>query len=323
VSNKGSLIIVSAAALFGLLGPLSRFAYDAGMEPAAFIAWRSCVGLVGTGAFVAWRLRGGRTHLVRPRELGGRALASLLIAALLGLGVNLGLFIGFDLVTIALALLGFYTYPAIVAAVSVVTGRERLDMTRALALGLATLGMIAVVASQLDPSQGIRFDALGFGLCLGAAVCQAGYVLISRDGYRAVPSEQAMTVVMVVVAVGAILFSVVGGHTTALGLPLERPSVLPLLLFTGILTAAVPSILLLSGIRMIGGTRTGILMLVEPVVGVVLAAVLLGEALAPIQLVGAIAILTAAVLLQRGSADPTAPQMVPDDAAALHVPGGP
>jgi drug/metabolite transporter (DMT)-like permease len=39
-------------------------------------------------------------------------------------------------------------------------------------------------------------------------------------------------------------------------------------------------------------------MLLEPVVGVVLAAVLLSEALPPIQLVGAAAVLGAALLLQ-------------------------
>ena len=44
---------------------------------------------------------------------------------------------------------------------------------------------------------------------------------------------------------------------------------------------------------------TGILMLFEPVVGVVLAAVLLNEGLAPIQVVGGGCILAAAVLLQR------------------------
>ena len=44
-------------------------------------------------------------------------------------------------------------------------------------------------------------------------------------------------------------------------------------LFTGLFAAAIPSILFLTGIRLIGGTRAGILMLFEPVVGVALAAV--------------------------------------------------
>jgi drug/metabolite transporter (DMT)-like permease len=91
------------------------------------------------------------------------------------------------------------------------------------------------------------------------------------------------------------------------------------MLFTGIFAAAIPSLGFLSGIRRIGGLRAGILMLFEPVVGVALAAWLLGETLVPIQVVGAIAILAAAVILQRSSRD--------TDGAAAHaavvVGGGP
>ena len=62
------------------------------------------------------------------------------------------------------------------------------------ALALAVGGMVAVVASQLDPAAGIRFDLLGVGLTIGAATSQAVFVLVSRHGYRAVPADQAMTV---------------------------------------------------------------------------------------------------------------------------------
>jgi drug/metabolite transporter (DMT)-like permease len=60
-------------------------------------------------------------------------------------------------------------------------------------------------------------------------------------------------------------------------------------------------LLFLMAIRRIGGTRTGILMLLEPVVGVLLAALVLGEALAPIQAVGAALVLAGALVLQRRS----------------------
>jgi drug/metabolite transporter (DMT)-like permease len=93
--------------------------------------------------------------------------------------------------------------------------------------------------------------------------------------------------------------------------------VLPLLLFTGIFAAAIPSLGFLAGIRSIGGTRAGILMLFEPVVGVALAAWLLGEVLAPIQVIGAAAILGAAVVLERGA------RVEPGSGSPVVVPGGP
>ena len=58
-------------------------------------------------------------------------------------------------------------------------------------------------------------------------------------------------------------------------------------------------------------------MLFEPVVGVALAAWLLGESLVPIQIAGAAAILAAAVILQR------APRRSPGDQAIAVAPGGP
>ena len=303
-------IVLAAAALFGMLGPLARFAYDAGMEPTAFVAWRGVVALAASLAYVAWRVRRRGIRLVRLGDLPARARVLLVVAATMGFTLNLSMFIAFDRITVALALLGFYTYPAMVAVLNVVLGRERLDTIRVVALGLAIVGMIAVVASQLDPAGGLRIDVIGVALALVAALSQTVFVVIGRDGYREVPTEQAMTVVLGATAVGAIVLTVIGGSAASLIYPLQAPDVLPLLAFTGIFAAAIPSIGFLTGIRAIGGTRAGILMLFEPVVGVALAAWLLGESLVPVQLVGAMAILAAALVLQRSAgsdaAEPTA-----------------
>ena len=307
----GFVIVIVAASLFGTLGPLSRFAYDAGMEPLSFVVWRALISLIGTAAFVAWRISRGREHLTRLRDLDRGARVSLAVAALMGFTLNLAMFIAFDLVTIALALLGFYIYPVIVALANVALGRETLDRPRIVALALAISGMVAVVASELDPAAGIRFDAIGFGLALGAAVSQAVFVVISRTGYQRVSAGQAMSVVLAMTVVCSLAVAVATGAGAALAFPLQDPSVLPLLAFTGLFAAAIPSILFLTGIRLIGGTRAGILMLFEPVVGVALAAVLLNERLAPIQVAGGLAILGAALILQRSAAPGGRPVAAP------------
>jgi drug/metabolite transporter (DMT)-like permease len=61
-------------------------------------------------------------------------------------------------------------------------------------------------------------------------------------------------------------------------------------------------------------------MLFEPVVALGLAAVFLGELLRPVQLLGAAAVLGAAIVLQRSARQGTGSA---DDAAASLVPGGP
>ena len=319
---RGFAIVIGSAALFGMLGPLSRFAYEAGMEPPAFVAWRAMIGFLGLGAYVGWRVSRGATRLVRLGALPLRARVSLLAAAAAGTTLNLCMFIAFDRITIALAFLGFYTYPALVAVANVALGRERLDGNRVLALALAIVGMVLVVASQLDPAAGIRLDVIGIALALGAAVSQTIFVILARDGYPEVPTEQAMTTVLLASGIGAVAVALVAGGVQSLSQPLANPNVLPLLAFTGIAAAAIPSLGFLTGIRLIGGTRAGILMLFEPVVGVALAAWLLSEALAPIQILGAIAILGAALLLQRSSR-PAAHEATDDATGPVIVPGGP
>lgn len=315
----GVLIVLIAASLFGTLGPLSRFAYDAGMEPLAFVGWRGGIGFLATTAFVWWRIAHGSRRLTRLRDLDGRARSSLAVAAVMGFTLNLSMFIAFDRITVALALIGFYTYPVLVAIGNVALGREPLDRPRVVALVLAVAGMLAVVASQLDPSSGIEFDLLGVALALGAACSQAVFVLISRTGYRTVPAEQAMAVVLAVTLVSSAALAIVTGATSTLVQPLRTPSVLPLLLFTGLFAAAIPSMLFLIGIRLVGGTTTGILMLFEPVVGVVLAAWLLSEGLAPIQVIGGFAILGAALILQRAA--PATQRVVAAPAIEADMPG--
>jgi drug/metabolite transporter (DMT)-like permease len=298
----GVAIVLVAASLFGTLGPLSRFAYDAGMQPLAFVAWRAAIACLATAAFVAWRIARRGERLTRLSDLDRRARLSLAAAALAGFTLNLCMFIAFDRITVALALLGFYTYPVMVAVANVALGRERLDRARVAALGLAVGGMVAVVASQLDPAAGITLDAIGIALTLGAASSQAVFVLVSRRGYRTVPADQAIFVVLAVTVVCCLALAATTGAIATMVYPIEATAVLPLLSFTGLVAAAIPSMLFLTGIRLLGGTSAGILMLFEPVVGVALAAWLLAEGLAPVQVLGGLAILAAAVILQRTSA---------------------
>lgn len=328
----GFAVVLLGASLFGTLGPVSHFVYEAGMEPIPFVAWRALLGALTVGVFVAWRIRRGTERLVHPGSLAWNERTSLAIAAACGAGLNIAMFVAFDRIAVALALLCFYTYPAMIATLDIASGREQLDRVKWVALALALGGMVAVVASQLDPSAGVELDGIGIALAIVAAVCQTVFVLVSRSGYRRVPADQATTVI-----IGAAFFACIGlalltGTVGAMTFPLTDPSVWPLLLYTGLFAAALPSLCFLIGIRIIGGMRAGIVMLWEPVVGVALAALLLGESLQPIQLLGGAAILTAAVILQRttpgGDGEPTDGDgsrrgAVEEDALALHVPGGP
>lgn len=296
----GTLAAVVGASLFGMLGPLTRLASEAGVGGVAFTAWRA---LLGT-AFLAVLLvaRGGAgPSLASLRGLGGRGRASLAVAALAGFVLNASMFTAFGLVPIALALMLFYTYPAGVAVVDVILGHERATRTRIAALGLSMVGVVLVLVGGLDAAAGEAIHPLGVVLGLVASVSQVVFVTASRRGYRAVPADAATAVILASAAIGSSALALAVGQGAALVVPLHATAPWPFIALAGVAAAGVSSLLFLTAIRRIGGTRTGILMLLEPVVGVALAALLLGESLTPVQAAGGVLVLAGALVLQRGS----------------------
>ena len=292
-----------------MLGVLSRRVYELGLDPFGFVAWRAGVGALVTAVLVAWGLRRG-ARLVGWRSLDARGRASLGLAALMGATLNLAMFLAFERTPVAIVLLCFYLYPALVAGASALLGWEPMDRPRVLALTIALAGMVAVVVGGPTSATFGGLDPVGVALALSAALSQAVFVLVSRHGYRAVPTDQAMATILAVSAVIAAGLAALIGGSVALTLPLtEPPSLLVLLLFGGLFGAAVPSFLFLAGIRWIGPVRAGILMLIEPLVGVALAAAFLAEAVGPVQAAGGLAILAAALIIQR--AQPAEPALIP------------
>lgn len=293
---SASLIVIIAASGFGLLGPLARFAYDEGFDPLSFVAWRAIFGLLVIVVVVLWRRSRG-VAVVNPVRLPRADSLGLVAVGFSGLALNVAIFAAFGVGSIALALLAFYTYPAFVAVVAVVLGHERLDTNRVVALALALGGMVLVVVGGLDPATGVTVHPLGIALGLVAAGFQTVFVTVSRGRFASVPAEQAMGWAIFITAAACVVITLATGGN--LGAPFGGWQPLGLAAVAGIFGAGIPSTLFLVGIRTIGGTRAGILMLFEPLVGVTLAALLLHETLLPIQLAGGVGILAAAVLLQR------------------------
>ncbi len=294
----GAGLITLAAVCFATLGPLTRFADDAGVGSLALVAWRAGIG-ASAMLLLLLVLRGtaGRRPL-SPRDVSPRERAFVVAGGISNLVLNLAMFIAFVRIEIGLSLLIFYCYPALVAIVSVVWFGDRLDRLRWSALGLSMVGLVLT----LSGSGGLGgLDALGIGLSFMAALTQAFYVLAARHGFAAIPPIEAAATTMGLAAVGYVAIALVTAQLGTLGAPLASgPALLPVLA-AGSIGAAIPTLCFITGIRMLGASRAAILATLEPVVGVALAAWLLNEQPAVLQLVGGALILVAAVVLQLGA----------------------
>jgi drug/metabolite transporter, DME family len=293
IDRRGVLYVLGAAVGLGTLGTVSSLAYRTGMNAPAFTALRAALG----SAILALLVVTGQSAGVSLRAIPSRQRRMLAIAVVANASMNLVLFIAFGLMTVALVMTLYYTYPLIVAVGSTLSGRERFSRLRAGALALAMAGLILVVSGQVGPQATI--SPVGVALGLLASLCQATYLIVSRDGYSSVPPEEATALILAggaaLSGVSAIL--VAGGNP--FGSWVTSPEAWLAILFAGTVGAALAKVWLLRGVRRIGGTRAAVVMLAEPVVGVAVAAVVLGQPLTAAEVVGGLAILLAAAVVQR------------------------
>jgi drug/metabolite transporter (DMT)-like permease len=292
----GALLIVIGAVGFGTLGPLARYADDAGVTSLALVTWRAGVGAVVIIGFMLLRGASGRSTGTRPwRQIPVRDRWFVAAASASNALLNLAAFVAFVRIGIALALLIFYIYPAFVALVSATWFGDRLDRTRWAALGLSLIGAVLVVAGAGSLGE---LDLLGMGLALVAAFCQTFYALAARHGFGSVPGPQAAAITMggatTLYLVGALAF----GQLADITVPLHHASAAVPVLLAGVFGAAIPTYCFITGIRLIGAPRATILSTLEPVVGVGLAALLFAEYPGGLQILGGALIVAAGVLLQ-------------------------
>ena len=255
----------------------------------------------GVAAAVLFALIALRKHSLLPAP-GERTSAFLLGAV--GYMVESTLFyMGLERGTAAAVSLLFYAYPAVVTVLEVALGRTRPSPLAVGALALAVVGTIVVVVSGGD----VAISASGIAFSLASAVSFAVYLLVSHSLMRATPPP----VTAAWVAGGAALGQVVRGFASGtLGGPGDR---LVLLVLNGIATAAAFG-LMFAALRRLGPGPTAVVMTLEAVFAVLLAAVFLDEGLTALQAAGGLAVLVGATIvsLQRDG---------PEVEADLPVPG--
>jgi drug/metabolite transporter, DME family len=294
----GAGLIVLAAVCFATLGPLTRFAEEADVTSLALVTWRAGLGATVMAGFITARWASGIARPVALRDVPVRDRRFMLAAAAANTALNLSVFIAFTRISIALALLVFYLYPALVAVVSVAWFGERLDRVRWLCLAVSLAGLVLVLTGAGDIGD---VDLLGVGLAFFGGLAQVFFVLAARHGFAHVPGPQAAALTMGGACALYLVVSALFGELGSLAAPVASPSALWPVLVAGVIGAGVPTVAYITGIRMLGPSRAAILATLEPVVGVGLAVWLLGEVPTLLQVVGGILILAAAVLLQVGS----------------------
>lgn len=226
----------------------------------------------------------------QPVLIPAKDAASLFVVALLGYG-GAGYFFTASLQTIpaSLAELILFTHPVMVFVFELAVYRFPLNLQKAGALLLSTIG-ITLVLGNIHGGVDLR----GVLLAVVAALSYAAYLLYGKKVVSRHPPVLSTTYVLTYSAAG---FTIVGLATGGLDFSFAAVS----WMWLGAM-AFISSFLgitfLYAGLKRLEAGKASIIGTFEVVVTVVFSALLLGEVMTPLQVTGGLAILLGIIILQ-------------------------
>jgi len=271
------------ACCYGFFAIFGKLAYqDGGLTPLDVTLWRFLVASAAIWPlWPFWR-----------RHVDWNTLSRKHVATFLGLGVLLAAVAlsglsALERVSATTYTLLLYTFPAMVALASRALG-ERLSPMGWAALGLALIGCALTVGGEITIN-----DPWGVALVFVNALLYGAYLMaIGRLG-RGVSGLLSVAIIIP----GALASLAPLGIVRGLRLPPTPQSGLALL-GLGVISTVLAIMLVFAGTARVGATRASILSTMEPILTVILAAILLGERIEPIQYAGGGLIIASVILLQ-------------------------
>jgi drug/metabolite transporter (DMT)-like permease len=275
----GMILVVVSAAAFGTLAIIGRYAYAAGIDVLTLLFLRFSLSAVVMAILLAAR---------RERLPRGSTLLQLVAMGAIGyVGQAFSYFTAVKYASAGLVALLLYLYPVFVMILSALALGERITHRKLLVLGLALAG----TALTVGPAGG---QWLGVMWALMASLIYSFYIMIADRVVKQGSAIQSSTVILASAGVvTGVLMVGTGPH-----LPTTGPGWAAIAAVVVVATV-IPIVTFLSGLERIGPTNAAMLSVLEPLVTVVLGALLLGETLTSAMLLGGGLILGAVLLLAR------------------------
>lgn len=274
--------LILAMCIWGTLGAFRRF-LD---MPSSFIALAR--GILGTAFLIGYLVfRGKRIDLAAVRKN-----ALLLLLSGIAIGFNwIFLFEAYCYTSVATATLCYYFAPILVILAVPIVLKEKLTTFKGLCALVALVGMVLVSGILETGFSGSR-EIKGILLGLGAAVLYASVILMNKK-MISIPALDK-TVFQLGFASAAlapyVLFTVSKSEIVC------SPAAVGILGILGLVHTGVAYLLYFGSMGNLKAQTVALLGYLDPVLAVILSAVLFGEALSVLGFLGAILILGAAYL---------------------------
>jgi drug/metabolite transporter (DMT)-like permease len=269
----GILSGLGAASIWGGMYVVSKVVLEV-IPPFALITLRLLLGILVLWIIVAWH---GGTGFSR------RQTAQVVAVGWVGYGVSLGFqFVGTKLSTASNGALVTSATPAFVLLFAAWLLGEPVTRRRLVALGVSTLGVLAVI----DPRTARLSPDLFWGnlSLVAAAITWALYSVLIRKVTRSLDTLS----VSLVAFFGGLLITVPAGawELNTLGIGEITPGIIAGVLFLGIISTALAMYLWNNAFAMLEAGAASLTFFAQPVVGASLGALFLGERLSPLFFIG-------------------------------------
>jgi drug/metabolite transporter (DMT)-like permease len=279
-ARLGILVLAGIATLFGANHVAARYAIDHGASVAGAVSTRSaCTALV---LFVFLRTTNTKISLA-PRALPVGVLVAI---------QSFCLYTAVTKIPVALALLVFQLFPLLFVLLSWLTGKEHPRWASLAPVPLAIVGLalaLDVYGKAGDFAGRWAEIGAGVGWAFGAAVAFALVVFLNTHWLKALDGRVRTFYMMSVTAV----LTLAGGATAgALALPADGGGWAALAALTLLYGAAITSLFVILP-RLGGGAASTIALNFEPIAALGIAWIVLGQAIAPLQVLGAFAVVGA------------------------------
>ncbi|GGI75494.1 DMT family transporter [Legionella impletisoli] len=274
----GSFYAILSGFLYGFLGYFGMSVIHSGMSPSTMLFWRFLISSVVMLIVIFPTLKriSDSKYDLLITFLGGAGFYSL---------STLLYFIAAGYIGSGLAMVIFFTYPVILMVINYFLFRQTIPAPYYLAIIMILVGMTLLV----DWHE-MRMDLIGIAFGLVSAFFYAGYLALSKQ-IQASPNMSAF-MLSSGCSVAFLLFSLFQGSFI---IPTQY-SVWANLIGVGIISTAVPILLLLYSLKLISSDKAAILSVLEPVFVVIFGFILLGETLYLKHVIGITIVLSGALL---------------------------
>jgi drug/metabolite transporter (DMT)-like permease len=286
--RQGMLFIIGSVTGYSILPVFTKNILASGMEPPDIAFWRFFF-----AAPIFWLytwLENGRSLAARHGSPPLPRAILLLLGSLLALAAVTAFF-GLEIMPAGTFVVLFYTYPAIIAVISLFLG-DRLPLQGWIALGLTIVGVIIVTPDFSAGLAGSNFTGVLLAL-LNAANVAVYFILNSRVLQRHRDKTRASAYIVTGALLALAIFALMRGGVS---LP-NSLNIWLLLVALATLSTVFPVFCLTNGIARLGAARASIMGSFEPLLTAFWAMLFLGETMQAQQWLGGLVIVAAVILL--------------------------